>query len=1062
MGASIYKASAGAGKTYLLVQHYIAFCLQPHHRFDQALAITFTNKAAGEMKARILEMLQALATGVAPATYIDQLQQIMSQKRGYTRLTNEQIQYRASTTRSDILHRYGQFAVGTIDAFFQRILRSFARELELSVNYNLELDQFAILQEVTDQLLDQLGDDTRLTAWLLQFMRDKIHEGNSWNLEKDLFEFSKQLLQPQWQEISTAHPDLRAAVQQLKQDLHKVMATYVQDMDRIGREGLALITQFGLSYDLFHGGKSGIANHFNKIQRTKGDYAPTTSVLSAVNGTKGHRAQKHTLGNQLDAAWEAGVGDKLQEAVTYYDRHSKDYETAKMTLQYLNQLGILNDMAQLLKQIRDDRDLLLISDTNHLLASLTQETDTPFVYEKVGQQYRFFLLDEFQDTSNQQWDNLLPLLQHALDSDNEVLIVGDVKQSIYRWRGGNMELLREQVQQHFQLYPGYSSATIESNWRSLPAIVAFNNAFFRTLPQKLSPALIEMDTEQLLPQLFADVEQVSKRKDTKQGYVQIDLIPFDREETDLDSWRHQHLQQIVPLIQRVLADGYAGKDICFLVDTHKDGSLLAQFLSEKGYKVISQDSLLLGNSRVIQLIIRTLSWLTQPAERFLQLQMVHAFNTWKTDAITAQQLLQKLSLQNQPLDHVGAFPLALKQAASSLLRMPLYDMIEHILQAYGLDGSGDAFVTQFMDKVLAYTQDEDAMLPTFLDWWEEKGQSEALATTATTEAMQIMTIHKAKGLQFPVVFTPFLEFSNQPKHPPLLWLPAPHVSPYPADMLLPIKYTTKGENTYFNQYFNQEQVKHVADTLNKWYVAFTRAGDRLYVLVNDQEKSRPDSAVLFQSILTSEDKIDSETFSAHWQESQGRFSFGTPDPKVQEEREKTAWIVDVHERSPWQTRVRLQATTRSIESNTPAQQMDQLQYGQLFHELFSRLDRLEEVPQVLQALVLEGWCKSSTAESLQEELDILLKSSDLSTWFDASWQSIREQDLLLPGGITRRPDRVIVKGKEARVLDYKTGQPKESDRVQVQEYAQTLRQMGYTVTAASIFYTATATFKNVS
>lgn len=1063
MSASIYKASAGAGKTYLLVQHYIAFCLQPNHRFDQALAITFTNKAATEMKSRILDTLQELATGKANAKYVGELQTIMAKKPNYTPLSAAEIQYQAKLTRSAILHRYGQFAVGTIDKFFQRILRSFARELKLSVNYNLELDEKAILTEVTDLLLERLDEDQELANWLLSFMRERLQDGKNWNVETDLVKFSQQLLSADFRQFSGKQDNLRDTVQQLKEDLQKLIDAFENEMDKMGEHGLAIIKQHGLTVDLFFGGKSGICNHFNKIKKHKKEYAPTKTLLKSLAEDGKHRTRNSAQAAALDAAWANGVRSALEEAVNYYETHKKNYRSAVITIQHLNQLGILSDMSALLKQIRDERDLLLISDTNYLLASLTQETDTPFIYEKVGQQYRFFLLDEFQDTSTQQWANLLPLLSHALSEGNEVLVVGDIKQSIYRWRGGNMQLLKDDVVDAFSYTEGYSNNAIVTNWRSLPAIVAFNNALFTALPDYLPPAIKENDKDNLFNQLFEDAQQEVKRADALTGYVQFDLVPFDAADDDDESWQQKHLQLLLPVIDEVLADGYQGKDICFLVDTNKDGALLAQFLSENDKTVISQDSLLLGNSRSVSLLIHTLQWMQQPNEKLWQVQLMHTYRQLHSEANNNIPFLGDISAIDAPLEQGMPLPPALLDNRKALLQLPLYDLIEYLIQCYSLDASPDAFISQFQDVVLGYVQQEEATLPAFLTWWAEKGHMEALSTTASADAMQIMTIHKSKGLEFPVVFIPFLRFNYKPRVSPLLWVDTPTVAPYPSDIRLPVVYTTQGADTYFEQVFIQEGLDATVDQLNKWYVAFTRAGDRLYVWGNKPDR-KLDSATLFESILTSQAALGEGTFQQHWQEDRQRLVFGQKgavNTSEEDEKPKAVTMVTVAERQPWQAAATLATQVQSISAYETQQNNEALALGQLLHELLARIDQLTDIPFEIQQMVLEGWCSSSTAVELEAYANKLLIDNVLQSWFAGDWQALREHDILLPGGTIKRPDRVIVKGNEARVLDYKTGQPNPAHDAQVQEYADLLQQMGYTVSAASIYYTTTGTCKSL-
>lgn len=1060
MGASVYKASAGAGKTYLLVQHYLAYVLQPHHRFEQALAVTFTNKAAGEMKARIMDMLHQLAEGRADEAYVQQLQAIMADKPNYRILTGEAIQRQAKNVRADILHRYAQFAVGTIDAFFQRILRSFAQELNVSVNYNLELDTESVLREITERLLEKLTDNEELAHWLLAFMEEKLAEGKSWNLEKDLLDFSWNLLHPKFQsllqQLNSSNASLRTIMGQLKKDLWHIKHQFEEEMKRIGREGTDMLAQHNLSVEDGYYKDKGPLNYLNKIQEGQFEYGSRVNQVRNGDYTvfgKNPKDSKAQLAPELDALVVA--------AADYFDDHYIDYHSAALAMQYLNQLGILTDMASLLNNYRDEEEVVLIDDTNRLLASITAETDTPFLYEKVGQQYKFYLLDEFQDTSDRQWRNFLPLLSNALASGEEVLVVGDIKQSIYRWRGGNMELLREYVPQSFSAYPNFVDTPITTNWRSLPAIVHFNNAFFTQLPKAVATdERAHFNSVPAFTELFADVEQHPMRKAKQEGFVQVDMVPFDKEADEEDHWRQALLSSLPEQINSILADGYDGRDICFLVDTNADGALLAQFLSQQGYDVISQDSLLLGNSTAVQLVVQTLQWIQQPDEPLLRSQLLHTFLQWKQVTLSdRQQLLQKGD--RLQLSDIPNFPPPIRTHRKQWLNLPLYDLVEHIIQAYGLDQQGDAFIVQFQDKVLAFAQEQSQVVAAFLEWWADKGVKEPLHTTATTDAMQIMTIHKAKGLQFPVVMIPLLHLNLEPKIEPLLWVDTPPQSPYKQIPYLPIRYRKPKGETYFDDTFKEEQVLSAADQLNKWYVAFTRAADRLYVQAPVLKSKPPDSTTLLSTILKGDAQIDGAVFAKYWVEDRGRFQYGAPTPLDKQKKQPPTATVSVSARTPWHHRLSLRATERTIQQQEWQTANGQLHKGRIIHEWLSRLEDTHEAHTVLRELIQEGWCSANEEKELQVELSKILNDKRLQSWFDREWTSFTERDILLPGGATQRPDRVLIRGREAKLLDYKTGMPRESDQAQVRTYADALQRMGYQVIDAQLFYTQNQEWRKV-
>ncbi|MCF6191862.1 MAG: beta-eliminating lyase-related protein [Candidatus Hydrothermae bacterium] len=430
----IYKASAGSGKTYRLVQNYIAYVLQPGHRFDEVLAITFTNKAAAEMKERILSTLHDLASTPPDNAYIHQLQHIY-RERGQSVPSAEEISNRAKELLQDILHNYSRFSVSTIDSFFQNLLRSFARELNISVNYNLELDRESLLQEVVDRLVDLAGSKGHegLTRWLLDFMKDRISNDKSWDPSADLLSFSHHLFDDEFLAIS-ADPEspeapserLMKVIESLLKSLNNIIYSFENQMDEWGRQGLECLRKHGVEYNDFSGGKGSAMNYFNKIRKEKArgnikNYEVGSSLRKSLDGEKSFIAKSSIMKEQLQTALDGGALNILEKAAKYSEQHLTRYRSAVLVKRHLFQLGILGEMNRLLADIRKERNILLIDDTERLLRGVIEGNDTPFIYEKTGSRYRFFLIDEFQDTSDKQWNNLFPLLANALDEGDEVL-----------------------------------------------------------------------------------------------------------------------------------------------------------------------------------------------------------------------------------------------------------------------------------------------------------------------------------------------------------------------------------------------------------------------------------------------------------------------------------------------------------------------------------------------------------------------------------------------------------------------------------------------------------------
>lgn len=1067
----IYKASAGSGKTYKLVQNYIAYVLQPGHYFDEVIAITFTNKAAGEMKQRIIEQLQHLGHANKDDAYLLQLQELFSE-RDQPLLSADEINSQATAVLSDILHNYSRLSVGTIDAFFQRILRAFARELNVSVNYNLELDRQRVQIEITDRLLDMLGDDRHkdLTQWLLEFMNAKMEDDRSWNLHYDLIDFSRQLFRDEFIELLSALDDanatpseqLKKRIATLQKELNNIIHSFENDMDRIGREAEQIMQQFGVNYTMFSGGKRSAVNHINKIRKEQKKYEPTKTLIDSLAGDKSFIKANDANTAALQEALDAGLEDKLHEAVDLFQSRYELYNSARKCARFLYQLGILSDMASVLADLRSERNMLLIDDTDRLLQGVTAETDAPFIYEKVGSRYKFFLLDEFQDTSNRQWRNLLPLLRNALDEGNEVLIVGDIKQSIYRWRGGNMELLREDVKRQLtgpgEPHKQLLEKTIRENYRSAPAVVQFNNALFSQVQEYLTndDSFTFLNEYHAFNQLFQSAAQEINQRDGNQGLVWMKNVAYDRQEDELDDWREKHLDLLPGILQSLEEDGFAGNDLCMLVDTNWEGSLLADYLSRMKYKVISQESLLLGNSVRVSLVVQVLRWLHDPGDEIVKAQMIYEYLRLSgNDEATLNACFEQVKRGNY--DTQFGFPEKIINGHKRLKHLPLYELTEEIIRLLGLNQIADAFVQQFRDKVLDFSGEDSQVISDFLEWWDEEGHTEALSATETGDAIRIMTIHKSKGLQFPVVILPFLDLEFKHKVRPLMWLDPDGHKPFNQLKYLPVQHFSHEEASIFSEQLAEETMLMTADQLNKWYVAFTRPRHRLYALFSHRKRYQATSAArLLSAMLPAPVELEGESFAQYWNEANNTFSYGKPEPapKVQPSAYGVnSFDLSLIESHHWHQRatVRRQAVHLSARDNV--QPDEKLQRGRVIHELLSRIEDAKDIDGVTKELIIEGWLPEKDAQELQNSLRELLQDDDVAQWFAPGWVPITERELLLANGGVLRPDRVITKGGKAQVIDYKSGEDRPKDRKQVLEYKSVLEEMGYEVTGCWLLYT---------
>lgn len=1072
----IYKASAGSGKTYRLVQNYIAYVLQPGHRFDEVLAITFTNKAAAEMKERILTTLSALSQASGDDDYIQQLQNIF-QKKGLPKRSAEEIRRRAGEVLQEILHNYSRFSVSTIDSFFQNLLRSFARELNISVNYNLELDRDAVLREVVDRLVDLAGSKGHeaLTNWLLDFMKDRLDNDKSWDPTAELLSFSHHLFDDEFIAIMDSLDDSKSSetpshllmkkIDALLKALNKIIFSFQNQMDAYGHQGLECLSRFGVEYSDFSGATKSVMNYFNKIlkenaRRKPINYIVKSTMQKTLAGEKSFIAKSSKMKSELQAALDGGAEKIFREACDHATKYLPLYNSALLVRRHLYQLGILGEMSRLLAEIRKERNLLLIDDTERLLRGVIEGNDTPFIYEKTGTRYRFFLIDEFQDTSDKQWSNLFPLLANALDEGNEVLIVGDQKQSIYRWRGGNMELLGHIAEKklghsledmHLQI------EQIKENYRSARAIVLFNNALFSAIRSKSA------ELWNGHPDFAAHLKDVEQKqiKDLC-GYVELEFIDFNKKEDDEDHWKERHLSLLGSRIASALNDNFRYSDIAILTETNKEGQEVADYLGRKNIPVISQESLLLSASPGVQLIINALKYLYDNDNELYKANLFYQyFKIKESDKLSDPAFL---SLIKNPAQWGEAgFPDAFIRQKDSLTELPLYDLVNELIIIFGLQNPADAFVMQFSDFVLEYSLQKSQSLQDFLEWWEMKGEKEALSSSEGRNAITVMTVHKAKGLQFPVLILPFFHFEFRHKKNPLIWVKSHEHQPFNTLPYLPVTYQKASGSTLFEDDFKKEMKLMLGDQVNKWYVAFTRAMERLYILAHLDKNS---ASALMKDCLPSILEDLRGQVPVEQDESGSLLRIGEPGKKRsessdQKEEQKQSLRIENVPLHPYRKRSGLKFHRIEQQEEIRTGIRESLEYGRLVHELLSRIHSADDIEAKVAELADEGWLPEKQKSELIQRIEALFKNPRVKAWFDPGAKVMSEREILLPDGKILRPDRVIFSEKGAIIVDFKTGKMRKKDAEQVKEYARVLEEMGHSIAAVFLLYTQSGKIEKV-
>ncbi|MDR3133742.1 MAG: UvrD-helicase domain-containing protein [Prevotellaceae bacterium] len=1052
MPLTTYIASAGSGKTYALTNAYLRLLLSSAATtagYRQLLAITFTNKAAGEMKTRIVECLNALATGndaAAARQFCDALA-----------VSPEELRNRALSFRSAILHDYSHFSVSTIDAFFQKIVRAFLRELGLLPDFALELDAERLLDEAVDALWQEAAVNQPLRRRLAHLINQRIENGKSWNARGELKAMGSEVFKESFRSFGRRfqeQTDDADFLRNYETTLKKITAGFTKTMHDAGTKALQILSEQSIAVTDFKYKTTSFANYFNKItgEAAAKDYVPGARVLAALGDV-----DKWLTGDAGKDALIQGkvfplVNPLLEQAVKCYREQFTDYLTAHAILKNFYSMALLADVANKVTAIANEENLLLISDTLYLLRDLIGDNDTPFVYEKAGVYYRSFLLDEFQDTSNMQWESLRPLLLNGLSEGGETLAVGDVKQSIYRWRNSDWRILAQGIYDDFAAF-GSQRITLDTNWRSKEIIVNTNNDIFSRLPALLQQQLNAHIDEAAMPagneqvdplrtvitEAYREAQQkVSPGKTGSGGYVHIETMaaPAAQEETPQETAVEKVLQRLPLLIAELQERGYAPSDIAILTRYGREGQEIAnallQYKQTSGdtahcFDVLSQDSLYLAQAPVVRFVIAVLQCAVSPeaickavAERYLQRFLPEA-------EMTSAWLGQ-------------------------LLYQPMTEAIETIITHFRLheEPANWAFLQDLQDVALAYSNRERNDIFSFLEHWKEAGEKYNLSMTDSRNAVRILTIHKSKGLQFPVVIVPFCHWSIEPKSNSLIWVKADK-EPFAGPGYLPLNYTNTLAETFFSADYWLERAQSMIDNLNLLYVAFTRAESELYAFVPQPARKRENTFAHILPALLQQEKYTAGVPAAH----------RPTDSEAPDTFELEKYIS-----LPCTNALRVKYVDEQSSDIDAASVRD---YGILMHRAFSYIATPEDIGAAVEKLVEGGFLINDAEQRkiLQTLLENALKQPGAAEWFDGSWQLFTETNLLLPSEALAkpaqlRPDRVMFRNDEVVVVDYKFGKNKAPQHIQqVEEYIACMKKMGYTRVQGYCWYISIGEIKHI-
>jgi ATP-dependent helicase/nuclease subunit A len=1041
---TIYRSSAGSGKTRTLAKEYIKLALrwQPHY-YRHILAVTFANKATQEMKERILLYLDEFARGVE-----NNLSKELKEELSFD---DRKLKEKSREVLFSILHHYSQFSISTIDSFFQRVIRSFTREAGLLGNFRLEVDNDLVMDEVVGELMDELGPGNKqLTDWVVRFSRDRLTEGENWNIVYALKSFSQEIFKEQFKAVEDGilKPDEnRDVYQQILNTLNKEIAVFENFMKAKAQKALDCMAKNGVTVDDFSYKDQGTAyKYFQEFAKGRYFSAYGSRIQSALSSSADWPAKKGYNYQKLKDLAEQELMTLLREMVDYDAKHYTQYKSAVEVLKNFYAFGLIADITRKLKAYKQENNIMLLSDAPQFLNGVINNSDTPFIYEKVGSFFKNYLIDEFQDTSSFQWQNFLPLLKEAGDQGQKSLIVGDVKQSIYRWRGGDLSLLQAGVADQFG-HDQVEVLPLNTNFRSAGNIVEFNNAVFT----KASEIVNDLTKQPLPGDVFNDVAQKVSRFSGK-GYVHVKFI----EKEEGIEWQDQALRELPGWIERFQDTGANLKDIAILVRTNREGQLIANHLlqfrnsseAKPGYRyeVVSNESLRLDTSQSVSLLINAMMYLNNPLDTIARGQL--AFESSRDGN------LEKIFTAAGKNELSEIFPAEFTLNLHQFKRLSLFELTEELIRVFGLGKTNDelAYLQAFQDLILEFSAREKTDLGSFLEWWELYKDKKSIQVSASVDAVNIITIHKAKRLQYKFVLVPFCNWRLNHEMQPLLWVKSEQ-PPFKSLGQLAVRYSSSLDKTFFSEEYHQEFTKAHLDNLNVLYVAFTRAEEALIAFAPKPYSEKITTVGdLIYATLQNQQGFNGVEFES------GELSLlhqHTPD------NEYRTVLLDHYPSHDWRKKLVIKREGVEYFEANPSEKRAKINRGILVHGVLSRIHYQQEADKALQQFFIEHALPEEVQKDVKEKIERIMQHKQMSQWFAKEWKVKTEAPILLPKQGQHRIDRVMFNAKRTIIVDYKTGERKETDRKQVEAYAAVLAQMNYPGIEAYLVYLKDMTVEEV-
>lgn len=1042
----VYKASAGSGKTFTLAVEYIKLLIANPRAYRQILAVTFTNKATAEMKERILSQLYGIQTSDKDSVaYLARIKE-------ETGKSEPEIRKAAGIALSYMLHDYSRFRVETIDSFFQSVMRNLARELELSPNLNIELNNAEVLSDAVDSMIEKLIPTSPVLAWLLDYIDERIADDKRWNVSDEVKSFGRNIFDEGYIEKGESlrqrlrNPEIikeyRKQLKALEGEILEQMKGFYDHFEE-ELDGHALVAE-----DLKNGSR-GIGSYFRKLNNGNlGNDIRNATVEKCLENAKNWATKTSPRQADIIALAESSLMQILEEAETLRSKNNLLLNSCRLSLQHLNKVQLLANIDEEVRRLNYDNNRFLLSDTNALLHQLVKDGDSSFVFEKIGTNIRNVMIDEFQDTSRMQWGNFKLLLLEGLSQGADSLIVGDVKQSIYRWRNGDWGILNS-LNERIDHFP-IQVKTLKTNRRSETNVIRFNNELFTAASNYLNGVYKQQlgnDCEDL-QKAYADVAQESPRSSEK-GYVKVSFLEPDEE--------HDYIEQtLIALgeeVKQLQASGVRLNDITILVRKNKSIPRIADYFDkELQCKVVSDEAFRLDASLAVCMMIDALRYLSDENNPIACAQLAVSYQN---------EILQKEIGWNELLllPTVNYLPPSFTEHLKELRLMPLYELLEELFSLFEMNRiqEQDAYLFAFFDAVTDYLQSNSSELDAFIRYWDDILCSKTIPS-GELEGIRIFSIHKSKGLEFHTVLLPFCDWKLENEtNNQLVWCVPPQ-TPFNALDILPINYSTQMAESIYGDEYLKERLQLWVDNLNLLYVAFTRAGKNLIVWSRKGQKGT------MSELLANSLPIVAQHESVEWDEDlyeQGELC-ASEEEKVKETTNKLV-------RKPDKLPIRMESIRPDIEFRQSNRSADFIQgteeedsddrfinRGRMLHTLFSAIDTADDIDSAIERLIFEGVI--STREKEAEIRDLVHKAfstPEVQDWYSGSWTLFNECAIIYKekGELqTRRPDRVMMKDGQVVVVDFKFGKENPKYNKQVKDYMQLLTRMGYQNITGYLWY----------